>query len=211
MKQEVYKNTLSAMKVMKKYLGDITTELKHKLNAIDKTIDLEFEDRGNFEIRLKLGGDVVVFIMHTNVFDFEDNHQMFDSTYVKEEPFRSYCGMISVYNFLGDSFKYNRESDLGYLISRIFVNKDNHFFVEGKRKLGFLFNDFAQQKVTRDKLAQYLEECILYSLDFDLLTPHYKQVTEVSVFEINAVSRAGRLKTGKRLGFKFQSDNDPQA
>jgi len=211
MKQEVYRNTLSSIKIMKKYVEDVSGALQKKLETIDENLVVEFEDRGDFEIRLKLGGDVVVFIMHTNVFDFDDNHLIYNSSYVKEVPYRSFCGMISVYNFLSDSFKYNRENDLGYLISRIFVNKDNHFFVEGKRKLGFLFNDFANQKVTREKMAEFVEECIIYSLDFDLLTPPYGQVMEVSVSEVNAVSRAGRMKTGKRLGFRFQSEKAPQA
>ena len=35
----------------------------------------------------------------------------------------TFCGIINIYNFLSDSFKYNRESDLGYLVGRIFINK----------------------------------------------------------------------------------------
>ena len=47
--------------------------------------------------------------------------------------YRTYCGVINMYNFLSDSFKYNRENDLGYLIGRMFINKENTF-VEGKGK-----------------------------------------------------------------------------
>ena len=52
--------------------------------------------------------------------------------YVKEDKMRSFCGVIHVYNFLNDSFKYNRLNDVGNLVARIFVNKDKHFFVEGE-------------------------------------------------------------------------------
>ena len=36
-------------------------------------------------------------------------------------------------------------NDLGYLIGRIFINHENHFMVQGKRQLGFLYNDFINQ------------------------------------------------------------------
>jgi hypothetical protein len=211
MKQEVFKNTGVSVKMMKSYIKSLAEDLRKKMAEIDKNVLVEFEERGDFELRLRLGGDVVIFLMHSNVFDFDDSHAMFKTGYIKEEPYRSYCGMISVYNFLADSFKYNRENDLGYLIARMFVNKDNHFFVEGKKQLGFMYNDFASQKVTRSIIAEIIDSAILYSMDFDLLTPPYKHVMEVSVQEVNSVSRASRMKTGKRLGFQFQSENKTKA
>ena len=45
-------------------------------------------------------------------------------------------------------------------------------------------------------------------MDFDLLTPRYETMSTVSVQEINEVTSIIKLKTGKRLGFKFQNDND---
>ena len=56
--------------------------------------------------------------------------------YPEENPNRGFCGLIHIYNFLNDSFKYNRVHDLGYLIGRIFINHENHFMVQGKRQLG---------------------------------------------------------------------------
>jgi len=208
MKQEVYRNTLKGTKMMKSYLKGLSSDLQLKMTAINKNVKVEYKDKGEFEMRLKLGGDVVVFLMHTNVFDFEESHAIYNSTYVKDKPFRAYCGMISIYNFLSDSFKYNRENDLGYLIARVFVNMENHFFVEGKRQLGFLYNDFAAQTFDRKKASEVVDSAVLHSLDFDLLTPPYQNVMEVSVNEVNAVSQAGKMKTGKRLGFRFQSEGD---
>jgi len=211
MKQEVYRNTTVAVKMMKSYLENLAADLKKKMDEIDKGVLVEFEERGDFELRLKLGGDILIFLMHSNVFDFDDSHIMYKTGYVKEEPYRSYCGMISIYNFLSDSFKYNRESDLGYLIGRMFVNKDNHCFVEGKKKLGFMYSDFANQITTRELVGKIIDSAILYSMSFDLLTPPYGHVMEVSVHEVNSVSQASRMKTGKRLGFKFQGKNKTKA
>src|SRR5574340_1141800 len=57
---------------------------------------------------------------HTNVFEFDTRHLVWKTSYVKEKATRSFCRMINVYNFLPDSFKYNRANDLGYLVARIF-------------------------------------------------------------------------------------------
>ena len=49
---------------------------------------------------------------------------------------------------------------------------------------------------------------ILYTLDFDLLTPPYDQVNQVTVSEMNELNANVQLSTGKRLGFRFQADSD---
>ena len=45
-------------------------------------------------------------------------------------------------------------------------------------------------------------------MDFDLLTPHYDNMKELTVDDVNEVTNMMKIKTGKRLGFKFQADND---
>ena len=112
------------------------------------------------------------------------------------------------HNFLNDSFKYNRVHDLGYLIGRIFINHENHFMVQGKRQLGFLYNDFIHSTVDKDKLKSIVQSAILYSLDFDLLVPSYDLVKEVTVDQVREVSDTLKLRTGKRLGFVFEKNND---
>jgi hypothetical protein len=143
--------------------------------------------------------------MHTNVFKLDQSHSFWKTNYLTEDEMRGYFGVVNVYNFLSDSFKYNRERDLGYLVARIFLNKEGHFFVQGKRQLGFLYNDLAGSKMDRDRLREVLHSIILYVLDFDLLAPPYDQVNQVTVSEMNELS-ASPLSTGKRLGFRFQAD-----
>jgi hypothetical protein len=92
------------------------------------------------------------------------------------------------------------------MIARIFINKDEYFFVEGKRQLGFLYNDF-NRSITEEDVRSIIESGILYSLDFDLYTPPYQEVQEISVDEVIEVSQINKMRTGKRLGFKFQADN----
>jgi len=207
-KFHVYDNTLDAFKKLKKMANEISVLTKKEISKVNKAIPIDIKEKGKFGFELKFAGDLLVATMHTNVFEFPRNNEVMKTSYVKEDPMRSYCGIISMYNFLADSFKYNRVNDVGYLIGRIFINKENHFFVEGKRQIGFLFNNFVNDTVNDEALKKIIESAILYCIDFDLLTPPYDNVKEVSVQEMRLLTSSLSLKTGKRLGFKFQADYD---
>lgn len=208
LKQDVYTNTLNTFNEMKSVAEKIADSLSDNVSKHDKRVKVTYKDKGAFEFELRVAGDLLIFSMHTNVFEFDKSHQMWHTSYVKEEPNRSYCGIIHIYNFLNDSFLYNRIGDLGYLIGRIFINKENHFFIEGKRQLGFLYNDFANAVVDDKSIAAIIESTILYSLSFDLFTPPFDSIKEVTVQDMLAASEGMKTKTGKRLGFRFQSDDD---
>lgn len=208
MKQDVYENTVRAFNMLKSTTKKIVTDLKKEIIVIDKRIIIEYKEKGEFEFELRVAGDLLIFAMHTNVFEFDRNHQIWRSSYVKEDYTRSFCGMINIYNFLNDSFKYNRVNDLGYVIGRIFINKENHYFAEGKRQLGFLYNNFMNAVVDEMALRAVLESAILYCLNFDLFTPPFDTIKEISVIDMQAASESMQIKTGKRLGFRFQADSD---
>jgi hypothetical protein len=208
LKQEVYKNTFEASKLFKEVIVEIIDEFKKKLSPEEKRITFEYKDKDAFEMELKFAGDVLIFMMHTNVFEFSRNHEIMRTNYIHENKQRSYCGIINIYNFLADSFKYNRENDVGYLIGRVFINKENHFYIEGKKELGLIYNNFQNNILTKEAVRSIVENAILYTSNFDLLTPPYDEVKEVSVLEIQANIDNILLKTGKRLGFKFQADSD---
>ena len=208
MKQDVYANTFEAFKIMKSSAKQIVADIKSQIAAIDKRIIIEYREKGEFEFELRIAGDLLIFSMHTNIFEFDRAHQMWRNSYVKEDHTRSFCGIINIYNFLNDSFTYNRINDLGYVIGRIFVNKENHYFVEGKRQLGFLYNDFVHTVIDINAIKAVLESTILYCLDFDLYTPPFDAIKEVSVSDMQTASENMQIKTGKRLGFRFQVDSD---
>lgn len=210
LKQAIYRNTLNAFNSFKEEARLLIENIQKGRGDLDENVLVEFSDIGTFEFETKLGGDLLAFVMHTNVFDFEKAHSMWQTSYVKEDPTRSYCGMISIYNFLADSFKYNRLNDSGYLIGRLFINKENHFFMEGKRKLNFLFNDFAKAEISEELISDVIETAILYSMSFDLITPPYKAVQEISAGDLIRTSSMMQLKTGKRLGYKFSFETDDE-
>jgi len=208
LKQHVFKKTKTVFLSFKSEAKKLLIELKGEMEKVDKDVVVEFIEKSEYEFHIKFGGDILVFFMHTNVFDFEKSHAIWNTSYVKDDELRAYCGMINVYNFLADSFKYNRLNDIGYLVGRIFLNKDAHYFVEGKRQLGFLYNDFVNEVIDNEKIRKIIESSILYSMDFDLITPHYDAMKIVSVNDVNEATSAMSIKTGKRLGFKFNADND---
>ena len=146
-------------------------------------------------------------MMHTNVFEIPRDHFVNKSSYVKEDKDRAYCGIINIYNFLSDSFKYNRADDLGYLIARLFVNKEKYFFVEGKRQLGFVYSNFGKKAIDKSSLLNIIQTAILYAMEFDLLVPPYDHAKIASVAQMNKKIQSSIIQTGKRLGFQFNSDD----
>lgn len=207
MKQDVFKNTKQAFSLFKSVINEVSDELKQEARGIDSRITIDCNSVGDYQIELKVAGDVLVFYMHTNVFEFDKSHPMFKTGYIKENHYNSYSGIIYVYNFLSDSFKYNRLNDLGYLIGRVFINRENRFFVESKPTLGYRYQNFSQEAINAAVFKDILYELISYCISFDLYTPPTNAVNEISVNEIQERVQSDRLKTGKRLGFRFQGDS----
>lgn len=206
MKQDVYRNTLESFDLLAEVLKNISADLKKEAAGIDKRIGIDLRITSDHEIEFKIASDVLVFYMHTNVFEFEKSHPIFKTGYVKENELNSYCGIIYIYNFLADSFKYNRLNDLGYLIGRVFVNREKRFFLESKAIPGFRYNQFSEKEISKEELSDIISELIGYAIRFDLFTPPSDAVREVSLNEIQERIQSDKLKTGKRLGFRFQGD-----
>ncbi|OFY84412.1 MAG: hypothetical protein A3F72_01195 [Bacteroidetes bacterium RIFCSPLOWO2_12_FULL_35_15] len=208
MKQDVYVNTFKAFSLMKSMAFEIVCEIKKDSAEIDSRVVVDYREKGEFEFELRIAGDLLIFAMHTNIFEFDKSHPLWRSSYIKDDHARSFCGIINIYNFLNDSFKYNRVYDLGYLVGRVFINKENHYFADGKRQLGFLYNDFVHSVIDEKAIRSLLESTILYCLNFDLFTPPFDSIKEISVSDMQTASESMQIKTGKRLGFRFQADND---
>lgn len=206
-KQKVYDQTFQVFNLLKELLQEIADEYNAEIQVKDPRVSFEYKERSQFEVELKVAGDLLIFSMHSNIFEFDRNHNVWKLSYVKDNPIYSFCGIINVYNFLADSFKYNRLEDLGYLISRLFVNIENHFFVEGKRQQEYLYNNFPDLVISKEKLKDIILRIIIYAIDFDLLVPPYDNVKIASVAQLNEKVEFHKMKTGKRLGFKFNSDD----
>lgn len=208
LKQNVYQATKDTFELFRKETRELIDLFRERCRVEGRQVAFEFTDRGDFEFEVKFAGDILLFMMHTNVFEFSRDHQVMKTPYVREDPKRSYCGVIHIYNFLADSFIYQRDNDLGYMIGRVFVNNEKHYFIEGKRELGMLYTNFNTSTVTPESVQGIVESAIEYTTNFDLLTPPYDEVKLVSVGEMRSNFDKKSLVTGKRLGFRFQADSE---
>ncbi|MBS0011166.1 MAG: hypothetical protein KFF49_07140 [Bacteroidales bacterium] len=207
LKQKVHDNTRLAFDRIRNLLAALTREINRDIIDTDKRIRLVFKENGQFDVSIKLAGDILVFSMHSNVFEFDRDHTIWKTPYIKKNKDNSYSGIISIYNFLSDSLKYSRIDDLGYLIARIFINHENQYFVEGKRQMAMLFSNYGNEELGREALKRIIFTAMQYSLEFDLLVPPYDNVKIASVGQMEKKIQLSRMVTGKRLGFKFNSDD----
>lgn len=208
LKQQVYRTTFDAFELFRSTTRQLIELFQAHAAEEGRQVRFEFTDRGDFEFEVRFAGDVLLFVMHTNVFEFSRDHAVMKSPYIRADKRRSYCGIIRIYNFLADSFLYQRDQDLGYMIGRVFVNYENHCFIEGKRELGMLYMNFDTSLISSDSVRTIVESAIEYTTNFDLLTPPYDEVKLVSVGEMRANFDKKSLPTGKRLGFRFQADTE---
>ncbi len=206
LKQDVYTDTRAVFERFRKIIHREISDMRREVK--DDRVRLDAQDKGDFEIQVFIGSDVLVFQMHTNVFKLPDENPMWKMPYLKQDERRGYFGIINVYDFLADSYIFNRGNDTGYLIGRMFVNFEEHFLVEGKGQLGFLFRDLEKGVLSDDVILHIVRTAFVHALEFDLFTPPYDIVQEVSVMQMQALSSSLQMKTGKRLGFKFESEQD---
>jgi len=208
MKQQVYRTTFDVFNTFKQISEQFVNKNKGAIKKAPYPLLFEYSDRGTFEFQLKFGSDILIFFMHSNVFEIPRDHEVMKSSYIREDKSRSYCGIIHIFNFLADSFTYNRTNDIGYCIGRIFVNREGHYFTEGKREIGMLYNNFPGNILDKKAIHTILTSSVMYTLNFDLLTPPYENIKEVSVAEIQTTLDSMSIRTGKRLGFRFQADTE---
>ena len=207
LKQKVFSNTFKIFTELKDLLTEIVSSYNKQLINDVAEPPFKYKDINDFQCELKVAGDILLLQMHSNVFEFDRDHGVWQISYVQKDKTASYSGIINIYNFLSDSFKYNRVKDLGYLVGRIFINKDFHYFVEGKRQMGFLYNDFGNEVINKEKLKLIVDTAIAYSLDFDLLVPPYDNMKIITVEQVEEKRQNAHIQTGKRLGFGFRSDD----
>lgn len=201
MKQDVFNNTLAAFEMIKLCVNEIATSLIREVEPIDKRITIAVSESKKYSTQMKVAGDILEFFMHTNVFEFDKSHPMYKTGYIKQHEYNSYCGIINVYNFLADSIKYNRMNDVGSLVCRIFVNREMRFFIEAKGPIGIKYSTFSSEPIAKEQLCEIINDLIIYVITYDLFTPPYDVVRDVTVNEIQEKVSSINLRTGKRLGY----------
>ena len=69
LKQEVYRKSVSTFIVLKEVLKELADDYREKLrNKVDDNVLPVYQEKGPFEAEFRLGGDMLIFSMHSNVF-----------------------------------------------------------------------------------------------------------------------------------------------
>lgn len=207
LKQRVFDNTFAVLAQLKDALLETASELDDALDGrLDKRVRLEYRDRGKFEAQLQIATDLLIFQMHPDVFYFADSHPVHTNGYVQQNRFNAYCGVIDIYDFLSDSVKHNRSSDEGYLIGRIFVNRERKYFVDGSGAGPVRAAQFGTADISRAALVEIIEAAVDYAINFDPFVPPYEINKRVTLEQFNTKLDNSKFVTGKRLGYDFEGD-----
>lgn len=203
-KQTIYRNTQEVFEQMRVAAADIVATLSRKITEVDSNVIIEYRNINEFEFHIKFSGDLLIFVMHSNVITFSDAHDLMSSDYVEEDFRRRFFGHIMAYNFMADSIKYNRMNDPGYLLARILINVENHFYLEGVSELDLEYTDIAKNIVDDKALRLFIESAMVASVNNDLMAPAIEDIKKISVkqkMENQQVSR------GQKLGFSFSYES----
>ena len=208
LKMNVFSNTKTAFETLKKEADKFPT-IYRSCHPNSNVVNVKFESSQSQSFSLQFGSDILFFVLHSNVFDFNRDHEIMKTPYIREDKDRAYCGMISIYNFLSDSLYYNRYNDIGYLIGRIFINVENHCYTDGKRELAQIYNNFSTVIFDQNLAEVVLHSAIQYTVNFDLLVPPYEMVKEITIQDMVEINNKRMpIRTAKRLGFRFQADTE---
>ena len=81
--------------LLKDVLQEIADEYNSDLQVKDQRIKFEYKERGQFEAQLKVASDILIFSMHSNIFEFDRDHNVWKLSYVKDNSLYSFCGIIN--------------------------------------------------------------------------------------------------------------------
>jgi len=195
-------NTRQVFNDLKDKAFELVKSMKEKLGDQAKDAKLEFDKVSEYEFHLMFAGELLIFTTHSNILNFAEGHILHKSPYIKQNTERGYFGAIMAYNFLSDSLKFKRMFDQGYLIARLFVNNENHFYVEGVN-MNYEYTDVAKNIVDDSFLEKFLKSTLEAALETDPVMSNFEQEKSISVADKLNRSMLGNVK---KIGFQMKTD-----
>jgi len=205
-KQLTYRNLLVAFQSLADESRRIVENLKGqvKIEADDVTID--FIEVNDHEFQVKLAGDLLIFVLHTNIVTFDETHPAMQQPYCKENEINRYFGQIMIYNFMADSLRFNRINDPGYLVARILINHENRYLVEGEGRLGFLYNQISTKGIMASDLNTIVQHALTIAIENDLMAPPFPQVRFITLHQ--KLEKTSELGAGQKIGFRMKYESE---
>ena len=207
LKQKVWKTTIQFFLGLKTEAEKLVAEIKDS-NENDNEIIFEIRYISEFEFHVYCGSDLIVYTLQTNIVTFDPSHYLMQNKYIQQSEDLPFFGQIMIYDFMADSLRYNRMEDTGYLLSRILINSENHFMIEGVRGLHYLFDGIDKAIGSEENYSLLIKKSLAVAVDSDLLAPDFSQVQFVTL----GVRMKGdkELGHGKKIGFQLNTDDDIQ-
>lgn len=204
-KQITYKNLLTAFNLLAKESKRVAQELKKKVQPGDDDVTIDFKAVNEHEFHVKLAGDLLIFVLHTNIVTFAEDHPVMKEPYIKEKEVNRYFGQIMIYNFMSDSLKYNRVNDPGYLLARLLINHEGRYVIEGEGRLSALYNKISGEAITEAELNILVKLALTIAIENDLMAPPYPQVKFITLYQ--KLEKTQELGAGQKIGFQMSYQN----
>lgn len=206
-KQVAYKHICKAFLILEEEAKSIVEELKRRANPADKDVTVEFNQVNKQEFDVKLAGDMLIFVLGTNIVTLEESHPILKDEYIQQNEVNRYFGQIMVYNFMAESLKYNRTNDPGYLLARLMINHENRFFIEGERELRE-YNEISPNAITEDDLKMFVKIVLKMAIENDLVAPAFTEVKAITLNQKrdHTLELGGAQKIGFRMSYEQKTE-----
>lgn len=204
-KQAIFRATQVAFDVLRQASQELCLELTQKITTtLDPSVRIEYYPVNDMEFHIRFSGDLLVFVMHSNIVTFPDTFGPMKTAYVQDDFRRRFFGHIMAYNFMADSIKYQRMNDPGYLLGRLLVNIDSHYFLEGVQQLELPDHDMmSSSPISPEAMRLFVESAMIAAVNNDLIAPPMTEIQKITVkqkLENQQVSR------GSKVGFSFSHE-----
>lgn len=200
-KQVTYKNLLAAFEILRQEASRIITELAGRVKPDDHDVTIHFREVNEHEFEVKLAGDLVSFVLHTNIVTFDPGNPVMQDPYIHQNAINRYFGQIMVYNFMADSLKFNRINDPGYLLARLLINHEGRYVVEGDSHLAALAGKISPSPITEEELAILVKFVLTMAIENDLMAPPFPDVRFITLHQ--KMEKTQELGAGQKIGFRM--------
>lgn len=157
------------------------------------------------EIQFQFGNEVIIALIHPQSINAAGVIQANSEKYIKENALRTICSMVLIYSFRLHALEKSEAESNGFLLARIFINADNHFFVESHQPQPFLWNQIGDNEVKQESVKQILSNCLHLSQQIQLYAPSYSDISVINLSDKDLILENSNSNNAHRLGF-IQSD-----
>ncbi len=203
-KQAIWRHVQATFAELRAVSQEIVDELARRLTPVDENVVIEYKSVSEFEFHIRFSGDLLVFMLHSNIITFPDDYPLLQSDYVAEDFRRRFFGHIMAYNFMADALRYARMQDTGYLMGRLLVNIEEKLFLEGAQELNMPVAERAAVQpldLAPDTLRQFVESAMIAAVNNDLLAPDLEAIRQLTVKQ--KLENQQLNQPPRKVGFTF--------